>query len=164
MQSRLSFFIKALPLFILCLTASSGSDAQRVPASSSDSGRRAIVAIDQNQINQTVNNAQTSANQAINISNHAVNVGNNAASVAWQANDQATRAISLASIGNVLGEASWTNCTRYHESDCHYLKAICIQGFSLPREWNSVFVPPDVCGPNAGPWGFLMYVPPQTPP
>jgi hypothetical protein len=79
-------------LALLSTMLASSALAQRIPASSSDSGRRAVVAIDQQQINNNVNNAVNIANYANSVANNAQNSANNAQWTADRARDAANAA------------------------------------------------------------------------
>lgn len=62
---------------------------QQIPASSADSGRRAVIAVNQGTIYNNINNAQNSANNAWNYANNAQNTAN-----AAYYNDQVTNQIA----------------------------------------------------------------------
>lgn len=123
---------QSIAVGLLALTLGGTALAQRIPASSSDSGRRAVVAIDQASINNHINNAQNTANYAVgvgnnaqNTANHAVNVGNNAQGTADWAARMAQDAATRTSYGSVItswsyngGQAAWSGF------------GLCLQGWN----------------------------------
>lgn len=66
----------ALMLAFAAPAAAAGYPVQ-VPASSADSGIRAVVAIDQANIYNNINNSYNVANNAVNISNYAISLASN---------------------------------------------------------------------------------------
>ena len=70
--------IRALGLVAMLGTCSLAAVAQLIPASSADSGRRAVIAVNQGTIYNNINNAQNSANNAWNYANVANNAAGNA--------------------------------------------------------------------------------------
>lgn len=108
MKLKRTRLARSVAVALLAVTMAGTALAQRIPASSSDSGRRAVVAIDQASINNYINNAQNTAN-------HAVNVGNNAQGTADWAARMAQDAATRTSYGSVItswnyngGQAAWS--------------------------------------------------------
>lgn len=92
MASTRATRVSTLMMALLSTMLAGSALAQRIPASSSDSGRRAVVAIDQQQINNNVNNAVNIANYANSVANNAQNSANNAQWTADRARDAANAA------------------------------------------------------------------------
>ncbi|MDM0036757.1 alanine-zipper protein [Variovorax sp. J22P271] len=133
--------LSALALFIISVCAS----AQSIPASSADSGRRAVVAVDQATINNNINNALNAGNNAWNyansaytVANTAVNIGNNAQYTANVANDTANY-VNGKLAGGLPGSVVTGGSVR--DGDTYYT-LICVAG-------NTNSVPP-VCPPGSG--------------
>jgi hypothetical protein len=120
--------LRAFGLSLLMSCLACGSFAQRVPASSSDSGRRAVVAIDQNSINNSINNAYNTASYAVAVGNNAQNSANNAQGTAnWaagMAQDAQARA-GQAGYGSVI--TSWN----YQGGNSNWNAfGLCLQGWN----------------------------------
>lgn len=75
---RLKPMIRGLCIAAVLGTCGVASFAQLIPASSADSGRRAVIAVNQGTIYNNINNAQNSANNAWNYANSAQGTANNA--------------------------------------------------------------------------------------
>ncbi|MCR6481020.1 hypothetical protein NU688_33020 [Variovorax sp. ZS18.2.2] len=136
---------RALVLAVASCFVVGSTFAQSLPANSSDSGRRAVVAIDQTSINNNIKNVQNTAN-------HAVNLTNGASGTAAQALSVANQALSAANNnagGRVVGQFDWNNCSIY-ATGCSRAKGLCITGFPIPP-WP--FIPTDLCPPGSGYYG-----------
>lgn len=96
---RLIPTIRALGLVAMLGTCSLAAVAQLIPASSADSGRRAVIAVNQGTIYNNINNAQNSANNAWNYANGAQNTAN----VAYNAANNAQYTANVAN--NAAGNA-----------------------------------------------------------
>lgn len=142
---------RALGLLVLSASLATSALAQRIPASSSDSGRRAVVAIDQATITNNINNAYNTANYAANVGNNAQNTANWAVSLANNAQSAANQALSAAnnSYGRIVGQFHWSNCNGM-TSGCTTATGICITGFPIPQ-WPNV--PGNLCPGGAGYYG-----------
>lgn len=151
MKSTRATTLRAFGLWLLMSCLACSSLAQRVPASSSDSGRRAVVAIDQNTINNNISNAWNTANNAQNTANWAGAVGSNAQATANWAVDvaNAANAAANAGYGKIVGQFNWTNCNGM-TSGCQSASGLCITGFPIPS-WPNV--PPNLCPGGAGYYG-----------
>ncbi|MDP9897364.1 hypothetical protein J2W32_006479 [Variovorax boronicumulans] len=139
---------RSLGILVLSASLASSALAQRIPASSSDSGRRAVVAIDQATINNNINNAYNTANYAANVGNNAQNTANWAVALANDAQRAANQAMSAAnnSYGRIVGQFSWNNCNG-HTSSCTTASGLCITGFPIPP-WPNV--PGNLCPAGSG--------------
>jgi hypothetical protein len=151
MKSQRTQLARRIGLLLLTASVASSALAQRVPASSSDSGRRAVVAIDQASINNSINNAQTTANYAVNVGGNANTAAVNAQNTANYAVNVANAALTAAnaSYGKVVGQFDWTNCNGM-TSSCTSARGLCIAGFPIPP-WPNV--PVDLCPGGAGYYG-----------
>ncbi len=84
--------MRGLAIAVLALSVGHAAYAQRIPASASDSGRRAVVAVDQSNIYNSINNANNTANYAYSVANNAQNTANYAESRAADAQAKANEA------------------------------------------------------------------------
>lgn len=109
---------RSVAVSLLAVTLAGTALAQRIPASSSDSGRRAVVAIDQASINNNINNAQNTANWA-------GNVGSAAQRTADYATQLAQEASSRPSYGSVV--ASWYKAGQQGDWTA---SGLCLQGWN----------------------------------
>ena len=82
--------------------------AQRIPASSQDSGRRAIVAIDQASIINNINNAQNTANYAVGVGSNAQGTADYAVRVAQDAATRTSHGSVITSWTYSGGQAAWS--------------------------------------------------------
>jgi hypothetical protein len=151
MKTKRTQFMRRISVVIVAATIAGGALAQRVPASSSDSGRRAVVAIDQASINNSINNAQNTANYAVNVGGNANNAASNAQNTANYAVNVANAALSAANAGygRIVGQFSWTNCNGM-TSGCMSASGLCITGFPIPQ-WPSI--PNNLCPAGSGYYG-----------
>lgn len=104
---------RVIALALLTVSFAGGAFAQNLPANSADSGRRAVVAIDQATINNNINNAVNIGNNATNIANYAnsrvdgawnyANTAYNEARGARQAADSAAGTANWLVYGSVAG-------------------------------------------------------------
>lgn len=132
MKSTNTTTLRAFGLSLLMSCLACSSLAQRLPASSSDSGRRAVVAIDQATINNNINNAQNTANYGVavgnnaqNTANYAVAVGSNAQGTADWAARLAQDAGSRASYGSAVSPWAFNNTGHGAQS----ASGLCLQGW-----------------------------------
>ncbi|MDN6888000.1 hypothetical protein QMO14_30945 [Variovorax sp. CAN2819] len=144
-------------LVALAVTATFGAHAQRIPASSSDSGRRAVVAIDQATINNNINNAQNTANYGVavgnnaqNTANYAVAVGGNAQGTADWAARMAQDAASRPSYGSAIASWSVNNTGNSGWS----ASGLCLQGWD-PNGAAQYTSGAPVCPAGSGP--FIIF-------
>lgn len=91
------------------LTMAAGVTAQTIPASSADSGRRAVIAVDQATINNNINNAWNYANSAYSTATWAVSIGQGAQGTA---DDAKARAIAAQTQGGGLASPVMNSNTR----------------------------------------------------
>lgn len=151
MKQKRSPLKRRMGVVLLAATFAGGAVAQRVPASSSDSGRRAVVAIDQASINNNINNAQNTANYAVSVGGNANNAASNAQNTANYAVNVANAAMSAANstYGRITGQFNWTNCNGM-TSGCGSATGLCIAGFPVPQ-WPNV--PGNLCPAGSGYYG-----------
>lgn len=151
MKSHRTQLARRVGIALFAATLASGALAQRWPDSSADSGRRAVVVIDQAQINNNINNAQNTANYAVSVGGNANSAANNAQNTANYAVNVANAALSAANAGygKIVGQFNWTNCNGM-TSGCISAAGLCITGFPVPS-WPNV--PPNLCPGGAGYYG-----------
>jgi hypothetical protein len=151
MKTKRTQLARRVSIVLLAATFASSALAQRVPASSSDSGRRAVVAIDQASINNNINNALNTANYAVSVGGNANSAASNAQNTANYAVNVANAALSAANAGygRITGQFAWTNCNGM-TSGCGVANGLCISGFPVPQ-WPSV--PLNLCPAGSGYYG-----------
>lgn len=152
MDLKRSRIAQHVAVALLTVTLVGNALAQRIPASSSDSGRRAVVAIDQAWINNNINNAQNTANYAVgvgnnaqNTANYAVNVGSNAQGTADWAARVAQDAATRTSYGSVI--TSWS----YNGGQAAWAAfGLCLQGWN--PDGASQYTTQRPCPAGSGPY------------
>lgn len=85
MNHRKVALARGVAAAVLVFAGMHAAHAQRIPASSADSGRRAVVAVDQSNIYNSINNVNNTASYAYQVANNAQNTANYAASRAADA-------------------------------------------------------------------------------
>lgn len=136
MHSRRTKVIQALGATFFLTTACIAAIAQSIPASSADSGRRAVVAVDQSNIYNNINNANNNAinaanvatwavdlsNNAQNTANTAINIGNAAVNIGNTAQDGVNRLTNAAPAGGIVKGGSMSDGSYEYQM-------ICVAGF-----------------------------------
>ena len=142
--------VQTLGAMLLLTTSCVAAFAQSIPASSADSGRRAVIAVNQDNIYNNINNANNNAINAGNLANWAVNLSNKAQNTANTAQNTANTAINIGNVA-VDGVNRLTNAVpsggivmggEFVEAGTKY-SMICVRGFP----WGYPAICPDGSGP-----------------
>jgi hypothetical protein len=142
MKTTYKNILRSVSLMLVTASFTTFSIAQRIPASSADSGRRAIVSINIAQTNSDVSwvysqtvNAQNTANWAGNVGNWAQTLANNAQNTAnYAAGNEITQQF------NVQGQHAW-------------LAGLCIRNWGVDyNEYRS-----NPCPGGSGPYTVHSY-------